>query len=343
MIGKESSIAVIGAGAIGGITAGFLAKEGYNVEIACHSQELADKIKSSGLHIFGLNGKHRIPVPAVAKISQLSGPKDIVLLATKATDVLAAARELLPFLTDTSIVVSMQNGICEYAIADIVGKNRTIGCIINWGATMHSPGEIEMTSTAGLIIGNINKEPDERLEPLQKILGAVAPTRISQNMIGDLYAKLVINSCITLTGAICGLRLGEMLSIKKLRNIAIEIIREDIDVARKMHVKVEAFAGTLDYYRFLRGEGSFDNSRRHMIIRMIGFKFRRLKSSSLSAVERGKPTEVDYLNGYIADNGKEYDVPTPVNDKIIELVKEIEAGSRQISLSNFDDPFFDIF
>ena len=343
MIGKESSIAVIGAGAIGSITAGFLAKEDYNVEIACHSQELADRIKTSGVHIFGLSGKHRIPIQAVAEVSQLSGPKDIVFLATKATDVLAAAKELLPFLTDTSIVVSMQNGICEYAIADIVGKDRTIGCIINWGATVHGPGEIEMTSTANFIIGNMNEEPDERLEPLQKILGAVAPTRISRNMIGDLYAKLVINSCITLTGAICGLRLGEMLSIKKLRTIAIEIIREDIAVARKMHIKVETFAGMLDFYRFLQGEGPFDNFRRHMIIRMIGFKFRRLKSSSLSALERGKPTEVDYLNGYIADNGKKYGVPTPVNDKIVEMVKEIEAGSRPISLGNFDDPFFDTF
>ncbi|NQU02819.1 MAG: 2-dehydropantoate 2-reductase [Syntrophaceae bacterium] len=344
MYNKDSKIAVVGAGAIGGITAGFIARVGYNnVEIVCKHQEIADKFRSEGVHIFGINGDHRVTVPAVARIPELREQKDIVFLATKATDMLEAARELLPFLTDKSIVVSLQNGICEDAIAEVIGRHRTIGCVVGWGATMHGPGELEMTSTGEYIIGNIDSKPDIRLLSLEKILSSIVPVERSENIMGNLYSELIINSCINSLGAICGLYLGKMLSLKKYRSIFIEIIREAIAVADEMYMKVEVYAGKLDYYRFLQGSGFYDNFRRHLMIRVIGFKYRRVKSSSLQSLERGKPTEIDFLNGYISSHGKKQKVPTPVNDRIIEIVKEIEAGTKKVSPENFDDPFFDNF
>ena len=282
-------------------------------------------------------------MPAVGTISEFSGQKDIVFLATKATDMLAAAKELLPFLSNESVVISMQNGICEDALAEIFSRERTIGCIVGWGATMHNAGEIEMTAKGNFIVGNIDNKPDPRLSLLQEILSIIAPVRISGNIMGDLYSKLIINSCITSLGAICGLYLGEMLSIGKLRNVAIEIISEDIAVADAMGIKVEVFANQLDYYKFLKGSSYFDNLRRHLLIRMIGLKYRRLKSSSLRSLERGRPTEIDYLNGYIAGNGKKHNIPTPINNEIIKIVKDIEAGKKRISINNFDDPFFNKF
>ncbi len=218
-----------------------------------------------------------------------------------------------------------------------------MGCVVGWGSTMHSPGEIEMTSTGEFVIGNIDNKTDPRLRSIGDMLKTVAPVEISDNIMGSLYAKLIINSCITSLGAICGLYLGEMLSDRKIRNIFVEIMREAMAVADAMELHVEDYGGKINYYKLLRGYGFVDNLKRHMLIRIIGFKYRRLKSSSLQSLERGKPTEIDFLNGYIARNGEEYDVPVPVNNRIISMIKEIEGNRRKISPDNFNYPLFSGF
>jgi 2-dehydropantoate 2-reductase len=340
MFGRESKIAVVGAGAIGGVTAGLLSREGFDVEVVCKSPELARKITDSGLSISGVRGNHTIRIPSVAKLSNLKEKKDIFFLATKATDVVDAAHEIIPLLTDTSVVVSMQNGMCLPMLANILGQNRTISCIIGWGSTVHKSGEFEITADGDFVIGTLDNRQDEQLSSLRDSLATIFPTRTSTNIMGDIYAKLLINSCIATLGAICGLKLGKMLSIKKIRDIAIEIMQEGMAVANAMDCKVEVFVNKLNYYKFLNGTGPYHNLRRHIIIRTIGIKYRKEKSSSLHSLEQGKPSEVEFLNGYIVSAGKEYGVATPVNAKVVEMVREIETGKRQISLSNFDDPFF---
>ncbi len=335
MFDKNSKIVVIGAGGVGGITAALMAKAGYNVEVVCKYPDLAETIKTKGLHIFGLCGDYHVKMPAAAAINELKEKKDIVLMATKAYDLAPAAKQVLPFLNDNSAVVSMQNGICEDILAEIVGQERTIGCIVGWGATMHQPGELEMTSTGEFIIGNLNNQMDERIKFLKTVFETIYPVEISQNIMGHLYSKLIINSCITTLGAICGLYLGEMLAVKKIRGIFLDIMEEAIAVADAHGIKVETYAGKLDYYRFLKSKSFFGNLKRHLFIRMIGYKYRRLKSSSLQSLERGKNTEIDYLNGYIAKLAKQKNVPVPVNHALLKMVKEIEAGKRKISLDNF--------
>ena len=79
----------------------------------------------------------------------------------------------------------------------------------------------------------------------------------------------------------------------------------------------------------------------HLLIRIVGLKYRRLKSSSLQSLERGKKTEIDYLNGFITRKGDEYGVDTPLNDKIVSIIRDIEDGKIKPALNNFNDPFFD--
>jgi 2-dehydropantoate 2-reductase len=131
-----------------------------------------------------------------------------------------------------------------------------------------------------------------------------------------------------------------MLAIKKARTIFIEIIREGIAVADAMGIKVEKFRGKLDYYSYLHGKGYLADMKRQIVIRFIGYRHQHVMSSNLSSLERGRPTEIDYLNGYISGNGKKYHVPTPVNDRVIQIIKEIEAGIKKSTPSHFDDPFF---
>jgi 2-dehydropantoate 2-reductase len=341
MLKENASIAVVGAGAIGGVTASFLRRSGWNPELVCKNQETLDRARSRGLHISGVRGEHHIRLNAVKNISDMSGPKDIVFLATRATDCLQAAIDLIPFLRAESIVVSLQNGICEFSISEVLGRERVMGCVVGWGASNLGPGMLKMTVDGEFVIGNIDQRPDENLPFVRKMLNTVAPTRISDNIIGDLYSKLIMNSCISSLGAIVGENLGSLLANKKVRNIFMVLMREAMSVAEAMDIKVEpVVGGRLDYYQFLRGHSYLFDLKRHLYIRAMGLKYRRVKSSTLRSLEQGRKTEIDYLNGYIVDQGKLKGVGTPLNRAVVEMVKQIEAGNRKIGRNNLDDPVF---
>jgi 2-dehydropantoate 2-reductase len=280
--------------------------------------------------------------PVFAQIAEIDGPVDIIFLATKATSLPGVVIDLKPLMKAGTVIVSLQNGLCADIIAGIVGTEATIGCVIGWGATLHEPGVMEMTSKGGFIIGRLDGRTDDVLLGVQSTLAEAAPTTISANIIGHLYGKLIINSCITTLGAICGQYLGPMLRIRKARNMFIGIIGEGMDVARAMNLHVEPVS-RLDFGSFLRGTGPLARLKRHALIRLIGFKYRKLKSSSLQSLERGERTEIDFLNGFIASRGRELGVRTPLNEFLIACVKDIEAGRRKIGLSNFDDSFLEAF
>ena len=338
---KSANVAVVGAGAIGGSTAAFLTEAGWNIEIVCKHQEIADLAQSPGLHVFGVKGEHRVPLRAVKDIKDLAGPIEMVLLATKANDCLEAAKELLPLLSQDSIVVSLQNGICEDALAGVLGRDRVVGCVVGWGATMHAPAEIEVTSPGEFVIGNIDHRHDQRLLLVQEMLSAVVPTRISDNIMGELYSKMIINSCINSLGVITGMKLGKLLATSKARKIFTALMREAIAVAAAIGIKVEpGGGGKLDYYSFLDGSSFMSDLKRTLLMRIIGFKYRRIRSSSLQSLERGQRTEIDYLNGYICNRGRENGVPTPINDAVVSMIREIETGTRKFCLENLNEPAF---
>jgi 2-dehydropantoate 2-reductase len=340
---SDLSILVVGAGAIGGITAAILRKNGINVEIVCKYDDYASIISNPGITITGTCGNFTVRIPSYSSISQVKEQKDIILLATKATDMMEAAKSLCPVLKNDGYLISMQNGICEDDLASVLGKSRVIGCVTGWGATMESQGKLTMTSKGDFILGYSDKGTDDFLISVAEILSVVVPAKTSDNILGHLYSKLIINSCITSLGGICGLYLGEMLFITKVRRIIIEIIREAMEVAENMNVKVEIFGGKLDFAKFLKGKGTLSNLRRHLLLIIIGYKYKKLKSSTLQSLERGKLTEIDYLNGYIVRNGSKLGISTPVNNVIVNMIHEIEIKKRDITILNFDDPFFNRF
>ena len=247
-------IVVIGAGAIGGVTAALMKQGGSDVTLVCKHQEIADIASGRGLHITGVRGEHMVHLDAVADIAELDGTYDVALIATKAYDMPACARALLPYLKDNSLVLSLQNGICTDALASVVGKERTVGCVIGWGATMLGPGELAVTSKGEFLIGRISGD-QEALEPIRRAMNAAAPTVITPDIYAELYSKLIVNSCITSLGAICGLYLGQMLRRSQARRIFLGIIREAMDVAHAQGLKVPPFGGRLDYAKLLAGDG----------------------------------------------------------------------------------------
>lgn len=170
---------VVGAGAVGGITAALMKRNGLDVEIVCKYDDYASLISEEGISVSGVCGEFRIKIPAYSSVSGVREKKDIVLLATKATDLKEIAGLIVPVLSETGFVVFLQNGICEDTIASITGINRLIACVTGWGATMRSRGDLEMTSAGEFIIGYPEKKSDALLTEVAAALSSVVPVKIT--------------------------------------------------------------------------------------------------------------------------------------------------------------------
>lgn len=330
---KGHKIVIVGAGAIGGTTATLLARDKFDVTLVCKYPDLVSRASCEGLHIHGMGKDIQVPVPSVASAREITGPVDLVLLATKAMDMEQAAREVLPLLHPGSKVISMQNGIMETELEKIVGKNRTVGCVVGFGATMVEHGNIELTASGEMWLGYSDRPADNDLREIGRILNHVTTTHMVDGILPIRYAKLIINSCTSTLGVITGMDLGHILKKRKARLIFLKVGREALRVADAMKLKVPAYDGKIRFRTILRAPAPLQ----HLAIRTIGIRYRKLKSTNLQSLERGGVTEIQFLNGYIVNQGAALHVPTPVNLKLLEMVREIEEKKRPVTPLNLKD------
>ena len=245
----EAPILVIGAGAIGGVLGGLLARSGRHVAFLVRSEEAARRLRTDGLKVSGVRGDFTVRVEASHRPADLAGPFDLVLVAVKGYDLAAALRPALGLVAPAGLVVSLQNGVAIEDLEALAGADRAVGCMVGWGATLHPDGTAELTSEGSLVIGSRSARAQARLEPLRATLGAAFPTTISTDILADLYSKLIVNSCVTSLGALSGRTLGWMLAKRRYRIAFIGIIREAMAVADALGIKS---AGVRGQARLLR-------------------------------------------------------------------------------------------
>lgn len=340
---KGQRLLLMGCGSIGGVIAGGLLRAGHDLTLVTHNDEITHAINTEGLRVTTPEGQWSVPATAHTHLDEVAGPFDAVYLAMKGTGVEQAARDVAGYLAPEGYAVTLQNGVVEDRVAAILGRGRVIGALVGWGATMHAPGVSEMTSRGEMVVGELDGRTTPRVEQVKATLDAVAPTTVSANIYGVLWSKLAINSVITPLGATTGQLLGQMLRRAALRRLALAITSEVVDVAEAHGIVLEPVGGTLDIYRLYlppkrrAGGSGFDLLARHAIMYLVGLKFRRLKSSMLQSLERGRRTEIDYLNGYVVEKAREKGVPVPVNAALTALVREIETGARPIRPDNLEE------
>ena len=342
--GLEAGRAVLmGCGAVGGVIAGGLLRAGHTVALVTHNKEITQAINADGLRVTTPEGQWTVPATAHTSLEKVPGTFNAAYLAMKATEVEQAAQTVGRRLTDDGYVVTLQNGVVEDRVGSVLGRERVVGALVGWGATMHAPAVYEMTSRGELVVGELDGRQTPRVERLKAILGAAAPATISTNIYGVLWSKLAINCTITTLGAVTGQLLGEMLKRGSVRRLGLAIVSEAVDVAQAHGIRLEPVGGTLDIHRLYlsperrAGGMGIDVLTRHAIMFIVGLKFRRLKSSMLQSLERGRRSEIDIMNGYMVAKGREKDVPTPINAALTAMVREIEAGNRKISPGNLGD------
>jgi len=321
---SKPHLAVVGCGAIGGSLAALLIDQGLDLTLVAHGPEQAALLNAQGLVLTGVRGDKHCPVRVCGSPAELPQPLDFCLIAAKAYALPELARSLLPQLKPDALVCSLQNGVCGPELAAIVGPERAVDTVITWGATLEGPGRVRITADGELLLGMTAGPAIPRLQELAELLNAAFPTRAVPDILSHKLSKLLVNCCMTSIGALSGEKLGRSLKRREARSLFLDIVREGVAVAEALNIPVAPFGGKVDYYRLL----ALPEWRQQLLIRLVGLKFRNLTSSSLQSLRRGQPTEVDYLNGWIAEQGERAGVPTPVNSRIVAMVHELERGER---------------
>ena len=321
------NITVYGAGAIGGIAGAKVALAGHVVTFVDKVPEHVDLINREGLLVTGVS-EERVRAPALLP-EDMEGHLETVFLCTKAQDTAASMEALLPHIGPETTVVSLQNGLNEELIASLIGAHRTVGCLVNWGGDYIEPGHILFGSHGPMRIGEMDGSTSERVVELQQVLDNVAPTTITSNIFGYLWSK-VIWGCFYIGNALGTSTVIELLGAERNRPILLGLFREGVDVAEADGVKLEAL-----------NEHHFDPPELVRASPEVALPlFGKMSAAFEGHVKvysgpwrdvavRKRPTEVDYIIGPIVQKGVEHGVPTPLNDKLVELIKEIERGERE--------------
>ncbi|HVO27355.1 MAG TPA: ketopantoate reductase family protein [Candidatus Margulisiibacteriota bacterium] len=339
----QPKVLLMGCGGIGGIMAAKLLARGHDLVIVTHNPAIADAVNRRGLVVRGEDGEHVAPGDAVsgratATLVEGSGPFDFVFLATQPPQVEEAARTALPTLATHGAMVCFQNGLCERRVAAIAGVEHTHGAIVAWGGSMIEPGIYERTSDGGFVLGRLDGGDDARLGTLRALLDAVGPAEITTNLRGARWSKLAINCAISSLGTIGGDRLGALLRHRFVRRLGLEVMTEVVEVARARGVRLEKVSGTidLDWVALTDTErtasGSASLLAKHALLLAVGAKFRRLRSSMLQAIERGREPAVDYLNGEVVTRARTLGIRVPVNERIIEMIHAIARRTARPGL-----------
>ncbi len=333
---KIMRIAVVGMGAIGGPIAVGLALHKIDVVTITKHSSLAKKIQSEGFTLQKENVEVTIKIPSVPLISDLEGKFDIVFFAMKATSVIQAAKDILPFLEVDSVVVTLQNGIVEDDVAKIVGSERIIGAVVATASQVLEPGKVLRSISGSHFIGFLGTRVNKiRLEQVKTFLEYDLPVIIPNNIYEALYSKLVVNAAINGLGALSGLTVGEILKEKHNRQLFLQIITEVVNITNKLQLTLIPIGPIHLPDLALRPNDTNEVvEEKHRKLETSLSMLKDVKSSTLRSLEQGQPSEVDYLNGFIMRKGKELKIPTPINSLITKMIKEIESGSRTITAKN---------
>jgi len=334
---KPTRILVVGCGGIGGWIAADLSARGFDVLPVTHNPDIAAAINRDGYVLHDKNGVRRVAGNAVAEISAAAEPFDFALLATQPPQVVAAARTALPLLTPGGALVCLQNGLCEQRIAALAGPERTLGAIVSWGGSMLRPGEYERTSSGGFVLGRLDGGDDPRFPHLADALSGIGPVDVTHNLEGARWSKLAINCAISSLGTIGGERLGELIRYRFVRRLALEVMTEAVITARRLGIRLEKVAGTIDLeWTTLNAEdthsGSPSLAAKHAMLLAVGAKFRRLRSSMLAAIERGREPAIDFLNGEIVRHAARAHVAVPINHRVAKTVTAIWRNAARPSI-----------
>jgi 2-dehydropantoate 2-reductase len=303
---KWPRIAVVGAGAVGGYFGGMLARAGAPV-VMIGRAAFVEAVRKSGLLLDTVQFQETVHPETSTEIAAAKG-SDVVLFSVKTTDTAATSKELVKHISPHALVVSLQNGVNN---AEEIRKASGIGAlpaVVYVAAAMPAPGKLKHLGRGDLVLG----PKGERTEALANLfLRAQVPCRLSENIEGELWTKLVWNCALNAVSGLGHVTYGEIIASADAKRVVETVVYEVLKVAKAKGIHPP---GLEDPRVALAGAFK------------IAEQMSETRSSTAQDMARGKRTEIDSLNGHVARLGEELKVPVPVNHTLYTLVKLYEAG-----------------
>ena len=320
---------IVGIGALGGTIAARALRAGLPVRLAARNRDSAAVLRRSGLRVTGIGGEVRADAVDVATIEDYKKGSqfDLILLATKAQDALEVAPRVLDLLAPGGVILPIQNGAVARVLADSLGEDRILGGFSNLGATMVEPGIYEQKNAGHLLVGELAGGVSERVERVARALGRAIEVKVSSNLTGAIWSKLLINCSVTTLGALCSQTMRQYMETEAGKKVFRRTYEEALSVALAIGTRLERLA--VD--PIPPGWGSnvaVDRLYESWVEAIIAF-YGDIKPSMLQDFERGRKTEIDFINGYVATLGHASGVPVHMNATITGLVHQIERGVLQ--------------
>lgn len=308
----EGRVLVAGAGALGSVVGGLLAAAGWDVTLLARRAH-ADAVRSRGLAVEGLFGTHHVRALACASdAGSLRGPYAAILLTVKAYDTAGAAAVVAPFLADDGFLVSLQNGLGNIEAAGrAVGAARVLGGRVIFGAELVEPGRVRVTVYADpVLVGSPAPADPVRAAAAVRwaahLTAAGIPAEPSESIVADLWAKVFYSAALNPLGALLGVSYGALASDPDTHAIMDAVIDEAFAVARAEEVTLrwpDAAAYRDEFYGRL-----VPATAAH-------------RSSMLQDIERGRPTEIEAINGWVATRAAAHGLAAPANALLVRLVR----------------------
>lgn len=316
-------ILIVGVGALGGLIAARLRATGAPVSLATRDARSAEGLKASGLRLAGVGGAVSVEVPDVAPVTEYRARAgfDLVVLATKARDAIEVAPTAAEMLRRGGTLLPIQNGGVAQVLADRLGEC-VLGGLSNLGATMTSLGRYEQRNAGHLLIGELAGGVSERVERVREWLAQAVEVRVTPNIRGAVWSKLLLNCSVTTLGAVAGRTMREYVA-SAVGSAAFErVYDESLSVALASGGSPEKMLvdPTPPGWSGHTVSGVAYDEWLDQVLKAYG----DIKPSMLQDFERGRPTEIDFINGWVAGVGRRFGVPTPANAAIVEIVHAIE-------------------
>ena len=300
-------IAVVGAGAVGGYFGGMFARAGAPI-ILIGRRNFADAVNAAGLALDKSQGQERIRVAATTEIGAIRDCS-LILFSVKANDTEETAKQIAPLLQPDATVVCLQNGVDNADRIRAAAKVVVLSAAVYVAVSVPEPGRVKHLARGDLIIG----PPSERTtEVANTFIRAGIPCRISENIEGELWVKLLRNSALNAISALAHARYGQIMENAGARQLMQQVVDEVLAVAEANRIVLP---------------GISDRESGMAAAMEIATQMAGALSSTAQDLDRGRPTEIDALNGYISRRGAELGVPVPINHALFTLVKLAEQRS----------------
>ncbi len=328
-----NKIAIMGAGSLGTILGAYLAKAGRDITLVDAYQEHVDALNATGAKIVG---KVEMIVPVKACTPEnMDGVYDLIFYMAKQTFNEVAIPQMMAHMDENSIVVTCQNGLPERAVSQAIGKDRTFGAPVGWGATFRGPGCSELTSSAmAFYLGTLDGQITDRLLEVKAIMEDMCEVHVSENLMGLRWTKLLVNCTFSGLSACFGCNFGEIMDNDQSMRLAVRLGHECRMVAQGQGVNLEPHYGAGDLHKVFVWGDEETIAKSMETVRKAWVPHRALVASMAQDLAHGRKCEINAINGVSCDSGAEVGVPTPVNDTVVKVVTAIQEGKLKGSFDN---------